>query len=38
VLEVWEGTTYIIGQHAFPMEKQAALAVPEEKKGMTVSW
>ena len=36
--EVWEGTTYVIGQHAFPMEKQAALAVPEEKKGMTVSW
>lgn len=33
---VWEGTTYVIGQHAFPMEKQAALAVPEEKKGMTI--
>ena len=26
----------MIGQHAFPMEKQAALAVPEEKKGMTI--
>ena len=35
---VWEGTTYVIGQHAFPMEKQAALAVPEEKKGMTAPW
>ena len=35
---VWEGMTYVIGQHAFPMEKQAALAVPEEKKGMTAPW
>lgn len=33
---VFEGTTYVIGQHAFPLEKQTALAVPEEKKGMTV--
>lgn len=33
---VFEGSTYVIGQHAFPMEKQTALAVPEEKKGMTV--
>ncbi|CAE7229808.1 Aox4 [Symbiodinium natans] len=32
---VFEGSTYVIGQHAFPMEKQTALAVPEEKKGMT---
>ena len=35
--EVFEGTTYVIGQHAFPLEKQTALAVPEEKKGMTVT-
>ena len=36
--EVFEGTTYVIGQHAFPLEKQAALAVPEERKGMTETW
>ena len=36
--EVFEGSTYVIGQHAFPMEKQTALAVPEEKKGMTAAW
>lgn len=33
---VLEGTTYVIGQHAFPMEKQSALAVPEERGGMTL--
>jgi len=34
---VLEGSTYIIGQHGFPMEKQTACAVPEERGGMTLS-
>jgi xanthine dehydrogenase/oxidase len=30
------GKTRVIGQHGFPMEKQATLAVPEERGGMTL--
>mmetsp|Transcript_70086 Transcript_70086/g.146571 ORF Transcript_70086/g.146571 Transcript_70086/m.146571 type:complete len:1344 (-) Transcript_70086:302-4333(-) len=30
------GSTWVIGQHGFPMEKQAACAIPEERGGMTV--
>eukprot|EP00930_Biecheleria_cincta_P046574 TRINITY_DN32131_c0_g1_i1.p1 TRINITY_DN32131_c0_g1~~TRINITY_DN32131_c0_g1_i1.p1 ORF type:complete len:1340 (-),score=248.01 TRINITY_DN32131_c0_g1_i1:269-4288(-) len=33
---VIEGSTYIIGQHAFPMEKQSMCAIPEERNGMTL--
>eukprot|EP00928_Gymnodinium_smaydae_P072434 TRINITY_DN55792_c0_g1_i1.p1 TRINITY_DN55792_c0_g1~~TRINITY_DN55792_c0_g1_i1.p1 ORF type:complete len:1332 (-),score=238.57 TRINITY_DN55792_c0_g1_i1:94-4089(-) len=33
---VISGSSYIIGQHAFPMEKQSACAVPEERSGMTL--
>jgi len=34
--QVLTGSSYIIGQHAFPMEKQSACAVPEERTGMTL--
>jgi len=33
---VVQGETFVQGQHAFPMEKQATLAVPEERGGMTL--
>jgi len=34
--QVIKGSSYIIGQHAFPMEKQTACAIPEERCGMTL--
>jgi len=34
--QVLEGSTYIIGQHGFPMEKQSVCAIPEERNGITL--
>ncbi|CAE7536160.1 XDH, partial [Symbiodinium sp. CCMP2456] len=31
---VFEGSTYVIGQHAFPMEKQTALAAPARPRAL----
>jgi len=33
---VIEGETHVIGQHAFPMEKQSSIAIPEDQQSMII--